>query len=235
MRGSSGIQSLLTRVAFLMSNNGLAATLWDGASNWTAILASLTTASNYGFVRYFAVVWLYLGTILWYGCITSSHFSWEHCGGPSSKSVFVFYHDAFEVDVYSTRRLPLFRIAAGGPTSGRGLLSLFLHARPLLCGSLSGCFQLPGRPDVLSRARSTPSLAFATHMSSSLNVPCTVTQSTGASGRVFPDATEYQFDFSASKARTATLHQPVQISDRALALSEVVWSRGIVYGVARSD
>ena len=58
---------------------------------------------------------------------------------------------------------------------------------------------------------------------------------TGASGRVFPDATEYQFDLSVSKARTATLHQPVQISDRALALSEVVWSTGIVYGVARSD
>ena len=58
------------------------------------------------------------GTVLWYGCITSSHYSWEHCGGPSSKSVFVFYHDAFEVDVNSTRRLPLFRIAAGGPTSG---------------------------------------------------------------------------------------------------------------------
>ena len=90
-----------------MSKSGLAATLRDGASNWTAILASLTTASNYGFVRDFAVVWLYLGTILWYGCITSSHVSWEHCGGPSSKSVFVFYHDAFEVDVYSTRRLPL--------------------------------------------------------------------------------------------------------------------------------
>ena len=59
-----------------MSNSGLAATLRDGASNWTAILASLTTASNCGFVRDFAVVWLYLGTILWYGCITSSHFSW---------------------------------------------------------------------------------------------------------------------------------------------------------------
>ena len=127
-----------------MSNSGLAATLGDGASNWTAILASLTTASNYGFVRDFAVVCLYLGTMLWCGCITSSHYSWEHCGGPSSKSVFVFYHDAFEVDVYSTRRLPLFRIAAGGPTLGRGPLSLFLHARPLLCGSLSGRFQHSG-------------------------------------------------------------------------------------------
>ena len=69
-----------------------------------------------------------------------------------------------------------------------------------------GRFQLPGRPDVSSRARSTPSLAIATHMSWSLKVPSTVTQSTGASGRVFPDATEYQFDLSVSKARTATLH-----------------------------
>ena len=159
MRGSSGTQSLLTRVAFLMSNSGLAATLRNGASNRTAILASLTTASNDGFVWDFAVVWLYLGTMPWYGCITSSHYSWEHCGGPSSKSVFVFYHDAFEVDVYSTR-LALFRIAAGGPTSGRGPLSLFLHARPLLCGSLSGRCQLPGRPHVLSRARSTLSSWF---------------------------------------------------------------------------
>ena len=135
------MQSLLTRVAFLMSNSGLAATLRDGASNWTAIL---TSPSNYGFVLNDAVVCLYVGTMLWYGCITSSHYSWEHCGGPSSKSVFVFYHDAFEVDVYSSRRLPLFRIAAGGPTSGRGLLSLFLLARPLLCGSLSGrlCLRL---------------------------------------------------------------------------------------------
>ena len=30
------------------------------------------------------------------------------------------------------------RIADGGPTSGRGLFSLFLLARPLLCGSLIG-------------------------------------------------------------------------------------------------
>ena len=60
-------------------------------------------------------------------------------------------------------------------------------------------------------------------------------ESTVASGRVFPDAIEYQFDLAGSKARTATLRKPVQISDRALALSEVVWSRGIVYGVARSD
>ena len=94
--------------------------------------------------------------------------------------------------------------------------------------------RVPGRSDV-SRARSTPSLAIATHMSSSLKVPCTVTQSTGASGRVFPDATEYQFDLSVSKACTATLHSPVQISDRALAFSEIIWSKGIVYGVVRSD
>ena len=120
------MQSLLTRVAFLMSNSGLAATLRDGASNWTAILASLTTASNYGL----------------YACMLG--LSCGHCGGPSSKYVFVFYHDAFEVHVYSSRRLPFFRIAAGGPTSGRGLLSLFLLARPLLCGSLSGrlCLRL---------------------------------------------------------------------------------------------
>ena len=44
------------------------------------------------------------------------------------------------------------------------------------------------------------------HRNSYVLVPCTVTQSTGASGRVFPDATEYQFDLSVSKARTATLH-----------------------------
>ena len=73
----------------------------------------------------------------------------------------------------------------------------------------------------VSRARSTPSLAIVTRMSSSLKVSSTVSQSTGASGRVFPDATEYQFDLSVSKARTATLRKPVQISDRALALSEV--------------
>ena len=103
-----------------MSNSGLAATLGDGASNWTAILASLTTASNYGFVRDFAVVWLYLGTMLWYGCITSSHYSWEHCGGPSSKSVFVFYHDAFEVDVYSRSDSPYLGSPPAVPTSGRG-------------------------------------------------------------------------------------------------------------------
>ena len=43
------------------------------------------------------------------------------------------------------------------------------------------------------------SFVFLTEVSS------TVTESTGASGRVFPDATEYQFDLSGSKARTATL------------------------------
>ena len=99
-------------------------------------------------------------------------------------------------------------------------------------GVYSRWVRVPGASGRVSRARSTPSLAIATHLSSSLKVSSTVTQSTGASGRVFPDATEYQFDLSGAKARTATL--PVQISDRALALSEVVWSRGIVYGVARS-
>ena len=64
----------------------------------------------------------------------------------------------------------------------------------------------PGRPDVFPGRGRHRVLAIATHMSCSLKVPCTVTHSNRASGRVFRDATEYQFDLSVSKARTASLH-----------------------------
>ena len=150
---------------------------------------------------------------------------------PARDTLFVF----LELARWSrTRRFHVRWIRCRRPVSGSGPLTLRLCLRLHFCRRLHAvgtCSRASGR---VSRARSTPSLAIATHMSSSLKVSSTVTQSTGASGRVFPDATEYQFDFSVSKARTATLHQPVQISDRALALSEVVWSRGIVYGVAWS-
>ena len=122
---------------------------------------------------------------------------------PARDTPFVFLQ---VVLCFCTRRFHVRWIRCRGPVSGTGphplRLCLRLHSCRRLC-AVGTCSRASGR---VSRARSTPSLAIATHMSSSLKVPCTVTQSTGASGRVFPDATEYQFDLSVSKACTATLH-----------------------------
>ena len=56
-----------------------------------------------------------------------------------------FHHDAFEVDVYSTRRLPLFRICRRRSHFGGADCSLpyFFLLVLFLCGSLSGRFQIP--------------------------------------------------------------------------------------------
>ena len=115
-----------------------------------------------------------------------------------------------------TRRFHARWIRCRRPVSGTGPLTLRLCLRLHFCRRLCAVGTCSRASGGVSRARSTPSLDIATHMSSSLKVSSTVTKSTGASGRVFPDATEYQFDLSVSKARTATLRKPVQISDRAL-------------------
>ena len=106
---------------------------------------------------------------------------------------------------FRTRRYHVRWIRCRRPVSITGLLPLrlfqCLHFCKRLC-AVGTCSRASGR---FSRARSMPSLAIVTHMSSSLKVSSTVTQSTGASGRVFPDAIEYQFDLSVSKACIATL------------------------------
>ena len=78
-----------------------------------------------------------------------------------------------------TRRFHVWWIRCRRPVSGTGPLPLRLCLRLHFCRRLCAvgmCSRASGRA---SRARSTPSLAIAAHMSSSLKVPCTVTQSTG--------------------------------------------------------
>ena len=81
-----------------------------------------------------------------------------------------------------TRRFHVRWFRCRRPASGTGPLPLRLCLRLHFCSRLCAvgtCSRASGR---VSRARSTPSLAIATHLSSSLKVSSTVTQSTGASG-----------------------------------------------------
>ena len=96
-----------------------------------------------------------------------------------------------------TRRLLTPRCAACGSTLRWVCFPFEVFYDILLVLVYARDVHVPGRTDVFSRPRQRGASCIALRMSSLLPVSSAVSSSSGAAGRVFPAATEYNFQSSA--------------------------------------